>query len=69
MEAYTASTTGKYSVGMQEIPEAKKPGFIVRPGSTEEVQEIVRLANEYKVPIIPVGAMTSTYYETVPTLG
>ncbi len=69
VEAYTMSTAGKFSVGMQEAPEAEKPGFIARPGSTEEIQAIVRLANEYKVPIIPVGAMTSTYYETVPTLG
>jgi glycolate oxidase len=69
VEAYTLSAAGKFSVGMQEIPEAKKPGFIVRPGSKEQIQEIVRLANQYTIPIIPVGAMTSTYYETVPTLG
>jgi FAD/FMN-containing dehydrogenase len=69
VEAYTTSTTGRFSVGMQEMLEAKKPGFIVRPGSKEQIQEIVRLANQYKVPIIPVGAMTSAYYETVPTLG
>jgi len=69
MEAYTASTTGKFSVGRQETPEGKKPGFIVRAGSKEEVQEIVRLANEYKVPIIPLGAMTSAYAETTPIEG
>ena len=70
MEAYTVSTTGKFSRGRQEMSEkVEKPGFIVRAGSTEEVQEIVRLANEYKVPIIPLGAMTSAYSETVPSEG
>ena len=70
VEAYMATSTGKFSVGRQEMPEeVKRPGFIVRAGSTEEVQEIVRLANQYKVSIIPVGAMTSAYFETVPTEG
>ena len=69
VEAYTASTTGKFSVGMQEIPEATKPGFVVRPGSKEQIQEIMRLANQYKVAVIPVGAMTSAYYETTPVEG
>ena len=53
----------------REAVQEKKPGFVVRAGSTEEVQEIVRLANQYKVPIIPLGAFTSTYYETTPTEG
>jgi glycolate oxidase len=70
LESYMATTTGKFSVGKQEMPEEiKKPGFIVRARNTEEVQEVVRLANQYKVPIIPVGALTSTYYETVPMEG
>jgi FAD/FMN-containing dehydrogenase len=70
LEAYMAITTGKFSFGKQAMPEeTKKPGFIVRPGNTNEVQEVIRLANQYKVPVIPVGALTPTYYETVPTEG
>jgi len=34
---------------------ARVPGIVVRPGSTEEVSQIVKLANREKVPIIPRG--------------
>jgi FAD/FMN-containing dehydrogenase len=76
LEAYMGTTTISMSVGMDtmasqrvETQEVKRPGFIVKAGSTAEVQEIVRLANQYKIPIIPMGALTSTYYETVPSQG
>ncbi len=68
MEAYTepfSPVTRRQVTGLK----GEKPGFIVRPGSTEEVQAIVRLANENKVAIIPVGAMTSVYAETTPIEG
>ena len=68
MEAYTepfSPVTRRQVTGLK----GEKPGFIVRPGSTKEVQAIVRLANENKVAIIPVGAMTSVYAETTPIKG
>ena len=68
MEAYTASYAGTAAVHPLEL-KPKKPGFIVRAGSTEEVQGIVRLANEYKVPVIPMGSLTSMYSEAVPSEG
>jgi glycolate oxidase len=70
MEAYTASALRERTLGgVGTVDKVIKPGFIVRAGSKEEVQEIVRLANEYKVPIIPTGALTSEYSGTVPTEG
>lgn len=33
-----------------------EPDFVVLPRTTEEVQEIVRLANREKIPIVPAGA-------------
>jgi FAD/FMN-containing dehydrogenase len=77
MEAYTDSYALKprESSGLSElystrfIDKPKKPGFIVRPGSTKEIQEIVRLANDNKVPIVPMGALTSQYSESVPSEG
>jgi len=33
----------------------KTPGIVVRPGSTEEVAEIVKLANRSRTPIVPRG--------------
>jgi len=74
MEAYTASyalkereSPGLY--GTKFIEKPKKPGFIVRPGSKEEVQAIIRLANQYTLPIVPMGALTSQYSESVPSEG
>jgi len=32
-----------------------KPACVVLPGNTDEVQRIVKLANRYKVPFVPVG--------------
>ncbi|MFX0203878.1 MAG: FAD-dependent oxidoreductase, partial [Candidatus Hodarchaeota archaeon] len=68
MEAYTASYAGTAAVHPLKL-KPKKPGFIVRAGSKEEVQEIVRLANQYKVPVIPMGSLTSMYSEAVPSEG
>ena len=36
----------------------KKPDGVVRPANTKEVSQLVKLANEHKVPLIPRGAGT-----------
>ena len=36
-------------------PDSALPLCVVEPGSTSEIQQIVRLANEEKVPIVPYG--------------
>ena len=36
-------------------PRGRTPGLVVRPRNSEEVAGIVRLANEYKIPIVPKG--------------
>jgi alkyldihydroxyacetonephosphate synthase len=36
-------------------PDSTLPLCVVEPGSTSEIQQIVRLANEEKVPIVPYG--------------
>lgn len=40
-----------------EVPAAD---FIVRPGNTAEVQTIMRLAADYKIPVVPRGGGTGT---------
>lgn len=35
--------------------EPRYPDYVVMPGSTEEVQKIVMLANENRVPLVPMG--------------
>ena len=44
--------------GYDGTPDAFVPDLVARPGSTEEIQAIVRLANKYLFPIIPRGAGT-----------
>jgi len=41
------------------ISEPHNPDFVVMPGTTQEVQEIVLLANREKIPIVPMGASLS----------
>jgi FAD/FMN-containing dehydrogenase len=46
-----------------------KPNFIVRAGSKEDVQAVIRVANEYKIPVMPMGALTDQYMESIPAEG
>lgn len=39
--------------------EHERPGLIVFPSSTEEVSEIVKIANKYRVPVVPFSGGTS----------
>jgi FAD/FMN-containing dehydrogenase len=49
-----------YSYSMDSSPMPKKiPGIIVRPADTEEVSEILKLANNTKTPVIPRGGGAS----------
>jgi hypothetical protein len=42
--------------GYSGKPEGKKPECVVQPAATDEVQKIVRWANEYQVPLVPVSS-------------
>ncbi len=43
-----------YSMDQGTMPPAL-PDAVVMPGSTQEVQQIMRLANRHKVPVVPMG--------------
>jgi len=45
------------------------PAVIVLPSTTEEVSEIVKLANEYKIPVVPRGGGTGLNDGAVPLYG
>ncbi len=34
------------------------PSVVVKPGTTQEVSEIMKLANSYKIPVVPIGGQT-----------
>jgi glycolate oxidase len=45
------------------------PDAVVRPTTAQQVSEIVKLANEYKIPIVPRGAGTALCGHSVPISG
>ncbi len=59
--AYSHSASTGYDGAM--------PDMVVKPGSTEEVAEIVKIANKYKIPITPRSGGTSLQGEVIPKYG
>jgi len=62
-------TAELYSYATDASIHRMMPDCVVRPENTEEVAEIVKLANEYKVPIVPRGAGTALCGHAVPING
>lgn len=64
-----------YAHDLAALPKSVKllfdttPDAIVRPKSAEHVAEVIRLANEYKIPVIPRGGATWGFGGTVPVRG
>jgi FAD/FMN-containing dehydrogenase len=48
---------------------SSQPAFMVRPGSTQEVSEVVKIAAEAKLPITVIGGQSGTVGGAVPTDG
>ena len=51
------------------LMEPHEPDYVVMPMTTEEVQKIVRLANEKKIPIVPKGGGLSLTGLVIPQRG
>jgi glycolate oxidase len=49
--------------------DKKLPDLVVSPTSTDEVVEIVKIAEKYNMPVIPCGGLTGMAGGTVPTHG
>ncbi len=64
-----ADTAELYSYATDASIHRMMPDCVVRPESREEVSKIVKLANEYKVPIVPRGAGTALCGHAVPIEG
>jgi glycolate oxidase len=45
------------------------PDLVVKPGTTEEVQAVVRLANQHQIPVVPRGSGSNLSGGTVPIQG
>lgn len=48
-------------------PTASEDCIVVKPGTAEEVSEIVKLANQFKVPVVPRGGGTGLCGAAIPT--
>jgi len=57
MEYYSMDASGRYSSGTSQILSHRVSG-VVRPIYTWQVVEIVKLANEHSIPLIPYGGGT-----------
>jgi len=53
----------------QSFTPARKPNYVVKPKNLDELQSIVRLANEQLMPIIPYSSGTDFHGAAVPTQG
>jgi len=61
-------TLARYSKDHSLSP-SRRPDFVVRPKSTEEVQEIVRIANKTRTPVIPASSGAHLYGGAIPDHG
>lgn len=61
-------TLEKYSKD-QSLVQPRKPTYVIKPNDTEQVKEIVRLANKYMMPIIPISSGVHFYGATIPQQG
>lgn len=51
------------------VSSPRLPDYVVRPKSAEEVQGIVKLANEYRLPIVPCSSGVHSDGNTIPSQG
>ncbi|MCX5885611.1 MAG: FAD-binding oxidoreductase, partial [Proteobacteria bacterium] len=51
------------------LQAAKKPMLVVKPKDRDEVQKVVKLANEQKIPLIPASSKVHFHGETIPEQG
>jgi hypothetical protein len=61
-------TLGKYSEDYS-LKKPALPNYVAQPGTTVEVQKIVKVANEHKVPLIPSSSQVHFYGATIPSQG
>ncbi|MDH4214121.1 MAG: FAD-binding oxidoreductase [Candidatus Thorarchaeota archaeon] len=58
-----------YSVSASTSYEPVMPGAIVRPADTQQVSQVIKIANEYKIPVTPRSGGSSLQGEVIPIEG
>ena len=57
-EGYSTRTADLYTYGFDASIYHKTPDMVVQPRTTEQVSEILKIANAAKIPVVPRGAGT-----------
>lgn len=69
-ENYDDSKTGRLVYSYDATPQFQSmPDAVIAPRTKEEIASIVKICNEYKVPIVPRGSGTNLCAGTCPTEG
>lgn len=69
-ENYDDSKTGRLVYSYDATPQFQSmPDAVISPRSKEEISEIVKVCNEYNIPIVPRGSGTNLCAGTCPTEG
>lgn len=69
-ENYDDSSTGRLVYSYDATPQYQSmPDAVIAPRNKEEISEIVKVCNEYKIPIVPRGSGTNLCAGTCPTEG
>lgn len=69
-ENYDDSKVGRLTYSFDATPDMQAmPDAVVSPRNTKEVAELVKICNEYKIPIVPRGTGTNLCGGTCPTEG
>ncbi|MDD2532866.1 MAG: FAD-binding oxidoreductase [Candidatus Methanomethylophilaceae archaeon] len=68
-EGYSTRTADLYTYGFDASIYHKTPDMVVQPRTTEQVSEILKIANAAKIPVVPRGAGTGLCGSAVPIMG
>ncbi|MEH7380701.1 glycolate oxidase subunit GlcD [Bacillus sp. JJ1533] len=69
-ENYDDSSTGRLVYSYDATPQFQSmPDAVISPRNKQEISEIVKVCNEYKIPIVPRGSGTNLCAGTCPTEG
>ena len=53
----------------QSLSKSRTPNYIARPKNTDEVQQVIKLANKNGIPVVPCSSGIHFYGNTIPSLG
>jgi len=68
-ERLITSTAALYAYGFDASIHHRTPDVVVQPRSTEEVSEIVKIADEHEIPVVARGSGTGLSGQAVPIQG